>query len=118
MQVIVPVEEIYRIIGQRIKLAREQEGLTQEELARRLDVSGPLVTQWERGSRRISVEDTRRLAQVLHRPLSYLVGERAADDGDLPDDIFLSELERIPARDRPRLLAIIRAYRQATGQSP
>lgn len=38
-------------IGGRLRLAREARGLTQEELARRVNVTASTVSKWEQGAR-------------------------------------------------------------------
>lgn len=52
-------------IGQRIKESREYAGLSQGELARRLGVSQPSVSDWENCKSEPSVENMRALAVEL-----------------------------------------------------
>ncbi len=56
----------------RIRRAREQAGLTQEEVAGALDVSRQAVGKWETGQSRPSTENLLRLAQVLRTDLQAL----------------------------------------------
>lgn len=51
----------YNIIGERLKKARTQRGLTQEKLAEKMDVSIAFLSRIERGSSHISLK---RLSQV------------------------------------------------------
>ena len=51
----------YNIIGERLKKARTEKGLTQEKLAEKLDVSIAFLSRIERGSSHISLK---RLSQV------------------------------------------------------
>lgn len=51
----------YNIIGERLKKARTDKGLTQEKLAEKLDVSIAFLSRIERGSSHISLK---RLSQV------------------------------------------------------
>ena len=51
----------YNIIGERLKKARTERGLTQEKLAEKMDVSIAFLSRIERGSSHISLK---RLSQV------------------------------------------------------
>lgn len=51
----------YNIIGERLKKARTERGLTQEKLSEKLDVSIAFLSRIERGSSHISLK---RLSQV------------------------------------------------------
>jgi len=70
-------EPIYQEIGQRLRDALAAARLNQEELADRLDVSGSLVNQWVMGARRIQVEDLRRVAVELDKPMAWFLGQDA-----------------------------------------
>jgi SOS-response transcriptional repressor LexA len=61
-------------IGERIRQARTERGITQEALGKRLEVSKNAVTQWETGA---TVPRTRRLRQIevaLSLPVGALTG--------------------------------------------
>ncbi len=61
----------YAEIGKRVRLAREEAGLSQEELGKLLNCSGVTISTWETGKRRISLEDLHSLARVLGKPLAF-----------------------------------------------
>lgn len=63
-------------VGERIKAARMQVGLTQKELAEKLGVPYQSIGQWERGIRNPKLSSVRRIAEALDKPLVTL----------LPDD--------------------------------
>lgn len=71
-------------IGERIKAARKQAGMTQQELADKLNVSYVGVSQWESGRRNPKQGTLSRIADVLDIPLSDLIGTHAMSD----DEIF------------------------------
>lgn len=52
-------------IAERIKTAREERGLTQEQLAERLEVSRQAVSKWEMGLSVPSSENLQMLEDVL-----------------------------------------------------
>ena len=59
-------------IGERIKTARKQSGMTQQELAEKLEISYVGVSQWESGRRTPKRSTLERIAVALDVPLSYL----------------------------------------------
>ncbi len=62
-------------LGRRLKEAREARGLTQEEVARRLGVSRPTVTQMELGNRPVTSVELERLAFLYGRDIREFVAE-------------------------------------------
>lgn len=56
----------YNIIGQRIKKARQNKHLTQEDLAERLDVSVAFLSRIERGSSHINLKRLNQICDILN----------------------------------------------------
>ena len=61
-------------IGRRIRIAREERGLKQVDLAPLVGYAANTISQWETGKRRISFDDLLRIAQALGKPLQYFLG--------------------------------------------
>lgn len=59
-------------VGKRIKLARKEKGLTQEELAERLDIHETTLSRIETGVSNPSVQTLNKIAKALKIPLSEL----------------------------------------------
>lgn len=67
-------QNLYKMIGQRIKLAREKLGLSQEELAARMEYkSTATVSHFETGLRKISIADLQKISGLLGVPLESLI---------------------------------------------
>lgn len=65
----------FKMIGERIRLARKRMGYTQEKLAELLDVTIGYVSQVERGATKISLDLLAEIASVLNCDLSdFLCG--------------------------------------------
>ena len=60
-------------IGKRIKAERQKNGLTQEALAERIEVSAHYVYELERGLKAMSVPILIRISEVLHTSTDYLL---------------------------------------------
>ena len=73
------------MLNENIKAVRKTKGLSQEELAIRLNVVRQTVSKWERG---LSVPDSEMLislSEALETPVSVLLGEKVTEDA--PDDL-------------------------------
>lgn len=82
----------YRAIGMRIKRARKQAHMTQEQLAERAEISPSFLGHIERGSRIASVETIVRLSDALSADIHYwLTGEVKAED---PGEIIRRYLKK------------------------
>lgn len=68
-------EKNARFIGERVKSAREEMGLSQLELAKELDFeSATAVSLIEKGERNLSTENLVRLSKILHRDVKFFLG--------------------------------------------
>ena len=60
-------------LGQRIREHRRRAGMSQEALARRMDVSRQAVTKWESGQSAPSTENLFRLAELFGTTVDLLL---------------------------------------------
>jgi len=63
----------YRQFLDRLRAARTESGLTQEDVARRLKKPQSFVSKCESGERRVDVVELERFAKLYDRPLSYFL---------------------------------------------
>lgn len=61
-----------------IRLLREQNDMTMEELAERVGVKHPAVFKWEHGMNNPSMKNARKLADVFGVSMEYLMGYESA----------------------------------------
>jgi len=66
--------ETNKKIAQRIKKIREEIRINQQELADRLGVLRPTISQMENGERRITAEELIKLSEILNTSVQYLMG--------------------------------------------
>lgn len=97
------------MLSENIKAIRKSKGLSQEELAVRLNVVRQTISKWEQG---LSVPDSDMLislSEALDTPVSVLLGETVAESR--PDDIraIAEKLEIINMQLAQRKLARQRA---------
>ena len=101
-----------KLLGERIRQAREQRGLSQEELAALISRDQRAVWEYEQGKRRIAVTDLPTIAEALDVPLLYFYeGELSATD---LDHVLLKEFQRLPTLEAKRsAIEILRLYTDA-----
>ena len=63
-------------VGKRIREVREQSGMTQEELARRVHVSRSSVESWEIGQTYPSLDSCVALSKTFHVSTDYFFSQR------------------------------------------
>ena len=69
--------EMRFVLGERVRRTRQVEGLSQEELARRVRLSRPALVNMELGRQGITVWRLCQLAEALHTPAHiWLMPER------------------------------------------
>ena len=112
-------------IGRRMAEFRKARGITQVELAERLDVSQAVISQWEKGRRLLHGELIAALADVLHVSADALLGVRSKKSRRPPPppappvDRSLARrfaaVQSLPRRDRDALTRTIDAFLAARG---
>ncbi len=105
---------IYRDIGKKIQKAREEAGLSQEELASRLGYTQAALSNYELGKRRLYLANIEQIARELNKPLSYFLEESAisanVEKGEPPDEIIseiINLLSELPTEEKKNLLEYI-----------
>jgi transcriptional regulator with XRE-family HTH domain len=63
----------FRDIGIKIQSAREEKGLSQEQLARLIGCSQSALSNYEKGKRRLYLSQLEKMAEILEKPLEYFV---------------------------------------------
>jgi transcriptional regulator with XRE-family HTH domain len=95
-------------LHQRIRLAREDAGLTQGQLAKLLDVSRPTVSDIEGGRRKISAEELGKMADLFGVSTEWLLGRDQS--AGMSQDLLLAarHLEKLSSSDLDRVLDLLR----------
>ena len=99
-----------KLIGQRIKSAREAKKLTQEQLAEIVDLSPMHISVLERGQKPPKLETLINLANALGVSGDYLLQDLIAQSKEVPAQEVTTLLNAVPAEEQKRILQMIRAY--------
>jgi len=81
-----------------LRQMRKENGLSQEEVAKHLDMSRLTYIQIEKGEREPNLSELNLLAKLFHIPVSYLVGEQK--DAQIKERIQLAEEIQVAAQPK------------------
>jgi transcriptional regulator with XRE-family HTH domain len=104
-------------IGARLARLRKERGITQAELAQRLGISQPMVSDYERGALRLHGELILELTAILDVTADELLGRPGEADSRDPSRARnrrlmrrLQRVEALPKRDQDALMRTIDAF--------
>ena len=100
-------------IALRIREARKMAGLSQAQVAKRLGIHRPSVTEIEAGNRRVSAEELAQMAEMFDVRVAWLVGDapETLESNDPRVQLAARELNRLKPDDLDRLLKLLAAIR-------
>ena len=75
-----------KILGEKLRVAREYIGLSQDEVARQLGIPRTALTNIESGSRKVDAIELQRLSSLYRRSVSYFTDEEEVSSS-LPTDV-------------------------------
>ena len=81
------------MFGENLKTLRKNKGITQEELAARLNVVRQTISKWEKGQSVPDAEMLVKLAEIFEVPVSQLLGSKI--ESDAQSDALAEQLARI-----------------------
>jgi transcriptional regulator with XRE-family HTH domain len=92
-----------KLLGERLREAREYVGLSQEEVADHINIPRPAVSQMENGKRGVDALELRKLAQLYERPVGFFTGgEEEAEPQQL--EMLRRAARALSVKDRDEVL--------------
>ena len=97
-------------LGARLKEAREYLELSQDEVARLLDVPRTAISLMETGQRKVDALELERLAEIYQRPIGYFTDDAGAVAPPVPEAVqhLARTAAKLTDRDREELLQFAR----------
>lgn len=80
-------------MNDRLRTIRIEKGFTQEELAKKMNVSQKTISSWETGRTSPKFEESRRLCELYGCTLEYLTGTKQHDCNDITIDDIMFRLK-------------------------
>jgi transcriptional regulator with XRE-family HTH domain len=87
-------------IGARLRLAREQAGLSQGQVAVKLDLHRPTVSEIEAGRRRVAADEVGKFARLYKVSVSWLIGEADEKRDPKREKVELAARRLVKLRDQ------------------
>ena len=102
-----------RAMANRLREARRLSGLSQGQVAQRMGMHRPTVSEIEAGNRRVKAEELSRFAALYDVSVGYLTGEApgALTLDDPRVRLAARELRKLPAESLDKLLQALAAMR-------
>lgn len=101
-------------IGARLRLAREQAGLSQGQVAKMLRLHRPSISEAEAGRRKVSTEELVEFARIYGVSVSWLACADTEEENIAQSRIELAarELAKLKPEDLDRLLQLLSTLRK------
>ena len=105
------------LIPQRLRLAREQAGLSQGQVARALNIRRPAISEIESGKRRVSAAELGALSELYGVSMAWLCGQTTDGERDLDERVQLAarELANLRSEDLDSILRLLATLRNPRG---
>ncbi|MCY2928829.1 MAG: helix-turn-helix transcriptional regulator [Planctomycetota bacterium] len=102
-------------IAGRLRLAREQAGLSQGQVAKLLGLHRPTVSEIEAGRRKVSAEELATFAELYDVSVEWLATAASVLDNANADRIQLAarELSKLKPQDVDAVLGLLRTLRKS-----
>lgn len=106
-------EQRRQVIAQRLRMARENAGLSQSQAAAKLDLQRPAVSEMEAGRRRVSADEITVLAALYHVDTGWLAGDESDRTEEVNRVQFAArELAKLKPDDLNRVIELLKALRK------
>ncbi len=98
-------EGLYKLIGEKIKSAREATNMSQKDLAEKVGFeSATALSLIETGDRKISIDVLQKIADIFHLDLNYFLGK---DDKQINLKHALRSEKKLSFSDKQQILDFI-----------
>lgn len=100
-------------LGARLRLAREQAGLSQGQVAKMLNLHRPSISEVEAGRRKVSAEELVEFARIYGVSVSWLADAEAEgkNAAQIRIELAAREFAKLKPEDLDRLLELLSALR-------
>jgi transcriptional regulator with XRE-family HTH domain len=106
-------------LASRLREARTLSGLSQAQVASKLDLHRPAISEIEAGRRSVTAEELKSFAELYGVTMAWLLGESGSEGSEKEGKQALlmaaRELGKIREEDLDRLLRVIRMVRTNRG---
>ncbi|MGH1016751.1 MULTISPECIES: helix-turn-helix domain-containing protein [Bacillus cereus group] len=107
-------EDYKKILPKQIASLRTKKGLTQQQLADKLDVSKQTISNWENGVKVPRMGAIEQIASIFNVSKSFIIEGKDNVDDELPGEVraMAREISSLASGDRDLLKAMIQTMRE------
>ena len=100
-------------VNERLRLARENAGLSQGQVAKKLSMSRPTITEMEAGRRKVTAEEVGSLASIYDVSVEWLVnGTEKGSESDGRLQLAARGLASLRPDDLDKVLRVLKTMRR------
>jgi transcriptional regulator with XRE-family HTH domain len=103
-------------LHERLRLAREQAGLSQGQVARLMDIHRPTISEIEAGRRRVTADELAKFSELYDVSIEWLSTASTEDAADDRVRLAARELAKLKSQDLDKVLNLLRTMRKPRGQ--
>lgn len=108
--------ELRKSIAARLRMARESAGLSQGQVAKRLEMHRPTVSEIEAGRRRVSAEEIAAFGELYGVDANWLThGSEMTSEGTEKIMLAARQLSKMKEKDLDKLLGLLKMLRGTEG---
>lgn len=100
------------VVAERLRMAREMAGLSQSQVAKKLGMHRPSISEMEAGRRSVTANELVDLAEMYGVTIAWLTGTDKHAAGDPRVELAARELARLKPKDVERLLRVLATMRE------
>ena len=107
-------QEVTTTVAERLREAREASGLSQGQVAKKLEMHRPTISEIEAGRRKISADELEKFATIYGVSVEWIVTGPSADaNADARILMAARELSKMSEGDLDRLMKTLRMLKKA-----
>jgi len=107
-----PQENKTSVLASRLRLAREQAGLSQGQVAKLMDMHRPSITEVEAGRRKVSAEELTEFSRLYDVSIAWLTNSEEADEQRDRIELAARELSKLKPEDLDKIIDLLAALRR------
>ena len=103
-------------LAQRLRMAREQAGLSQGQVAKLMKIHRPTVSEIEAGRRRVQLDEIAAFAKLYRVSVPWLLGNEGEGEDLRASKVRLAarELTKLKAADLDRVMTLLASLRHGS----
>ena len=100
-------------IAQRLRIAREQAGLSQGQVAKMLNFHRPTISEIEAGRRKVSAEELAEFAKIYEVSTGWLTSSPNTDNLDARVELAARNLAKLKKSDIDKVLRLLSSIKKS-----